>query len=415
MADPSPMSSGEASVVGSSTPLELAPEPAATEDADPQERSGEEIVSVSSVNVGWIGGPCKSAQDCAYENSICLLDGYPNGMCSLPCDLVCPDRRQPGTTMTFCADGRPLGADRGLCLPRCDVESFGPDGCAPGYSCSERHRAGDPNNVASVCLPTRARPCGSDELIPLDYPDKGSIWIPAEAHCSGAFDLVVMMHGTNRRAVPAPLMGGGLHLEVLTRALIDGGLMSPILLAEPVHFEATSDQLYGEGYQLTHHLDMIRQVLDARGISLRSISFTGHSGAGCHENNGLYKVLDNLGAIIPTYAPALKLWGLQDVCYEAPYHWEQPLLALGHRDTRVVNMYSAQGDPSEFEANLFPEGQSFACSSPTYHHCYKSPVHPWCSMRTLDTTHEINPYVFTREVFPQVFPGPASGPPCWRQ
>jgi hypothetical protein len=348
-----------------------------------------------------------------YDGAICLLDGFPNGTCSLACDDVCPDRGEPGDTVTFCVDGRPFGLEHGACVSKCDLGVLPGDGCADGYACVDRHRYGDPYTVDQVCVPDQPLPCGDDEMIEIDYPDKGALWIPSEARCGGTFDLVVMLHGINPSNNPTPSLNGGRRLDLITRALINGGNIKPVILAEPVHFEGSSTYLYGAGYDLTTHLDLIRAQLDARGITIGSLSYTGHSGAGCDPNNGLYKVLDELGTLVPAYAPELKLWGMEDICYEPTYHWTAPTSVLGGTNTRVINIYSVQGDPSGYEANMFADDLAYGCDATTYTHCLRSSTHPWCSARTIGVAHNNNPYFFIREVFPQVFAGPHGMTPCW--
>ena len=39
---------------------------------------------------GFIGSPCETDGDCDYDGGVCLTDGFPQGMCSLPCDNICP-------------------------------------------------------------------------------------------------------------------------------------------------------------------------------------------------------------------------------------------------------------------------------------------------------------------------------------
>ncbi len=371
----------------------------------------------SSANVGWIGGSCAGASQCEIPDAMCLTDGFPNGMCSATCDEYCPDRGQSGDTLSLCIDGRPYGFDEGVCVARCDTTVLPGSGCPAGYRCVERNRYADPATVVPVCVPlAAASPCpgGSDEFIEIDYPDRGGLWIPQEAQCGGSFDLVVMLHGINPNSLPAPDLGGGRHLEVEVRSYIDAGLIKPLILAEPVHFQGTSTYLYGPDFDLTTHLDLLMPELLSRGISVASLSYVGHSGAGCDQNNGLYKVLAQWHDLIPQYAPQMLLWGLEDVCYESSYHWTMPMADLPATGASLINMYTIQGDPSAFEANLFPAPANMGCSTALYESCIASPAEPWCSYRTQPSagiTHENNPYFFVREAFPQIF-GPGGPNPC---
>jgi hypothetical protein len=370
----------------------------------------------SPANVGWIGGACAETSDCAdVEDAICLRDGYPNGTCAQPCEGLCPDRGAAGDTLTVCVDGIPHGEPHGICLSRCDPAVFPPDGCAQGYRCVDHNRYGMPSTVIGACVPDRPRCGGSDTLIPLAYPDRGAVWIPAEAGCEPSLDLLVMLHGINPSSNPTPSLGGGRRLELLVRQLIDAGLIRPIVLAEPVHFQGSSTFLYGAGFDPAEHLTRVQAILDDHGVSVASLSYVGHSGAGCDADNGLYEVLDRVDDLVPTFAPSMRLWGLMDVCYGGAYHYQRPIAVLGGRDVVIANMSTTGGSPSEFDAfdlGLLETPTAFDCD-PIYGRCVHHPSEAWCSYRTrTGVSHDTNPYFFFREVIPQVFAVDASIVPC---
>lgn len=110
---------------------------------------------------GWIGSACESNSECDYDGGVCLTDDYPNGMCSLDCDLYCPD--EDGYPVTFCTDEIDLGSGGG-CVSRCDYGLFPEDGCRPGYGCVLSQRANEPSTEKYVCLPNRESQVGSDCL-----------------------------------------------------------------------------------------------------------------------------------------------------------------------------------------------------------------------------------------------------------
>ena len=361
-------------------------------------------------NVGWIGGACDDAMDCAkVDDGFCLSEGFPNGMCARECSKICPDLAGATNTPTFCIDGRAHGFDEGLCVARCSQTLFPGTGCPQGYECLPHNRYAEPATVVSVCMPVAPRPCdGEDELVDLFYPDRGKIWIPREARCADETPLVVMLHGINPANNTTPSLGGGRRLELLVRALIDAGVMKPVILAEPVHFEPGSSTLYGSEFSPATHLGMVEGELAGREITVSTLSYVGHSGAGCDEDNGLYKVLDGLAGLIPTYATELRLWGLEDVCYSGAYHYQKPA-ALAGSDTVVLNVWSVQGDPTEFENGLIPAAKrtTLGCADVLYSSCIRHTVEPWCSYRTRQAAginHDNNPFFFFREALPQVFP-----------
>jgi hypothetical protein len=363
---------------------------------------------------GWIGSRCAAPTDCDVPDGMCLADGFPGGLCTRECALRCPDRA--GTPTTFCVDGRPFGFDEGLCVSRCST----PSDCAPGWQCAPRNRYAEPTTVTTACVPAPAPgTCdGPDELVDIAYPDFGEVWIPHEAQCGGAFPLVVLLHGINPSQNPTPSLGGGRHLEVVVRALVDAGAARPVILAEPVQTEdaATSTGLYApQHFDPATHLDKVAAELHRRGITIATLSYAGHSGSGCDPGNGLYLVLARLGELVPAYAPTLRMWATEDICYVGDYAFQAPLAALGGKGDVLVNMTSTGGDPTTFEDGLFPAPQPLACAGVLYSSCIRHATETWCSYRTRAAAgidHENNPFFFVREAFPQVFAADGAVAPC---
>jgi hypothetical protein len=395
-----------------------APDGAAVPDAAPPDAG----FPPSTANVGWIGGACGSASQCMFAGAMCLTDGFPNGMCTRECTGTCPDRTQPRDTVTTCVDGRPFGFDQGLCVSRCNATVLPPTGCPAGYSCLNKNRYLDATRVVDVCVPTPPRgPCNQadDELIDVNYPDQGKLWIPREARCGGAFPLMVQLHGINGGMNPAPTVGGGRHIEYLVRSLIDYGVIKPVLLAEPVHSgpeAASSTGLYSEEFfEPADHLELIEAQLAPRGITLSSISYAGHSGAGCDGSNGLALVLKRYAQLIPAHAPAMKLWGLEDTCNAGASLVNSTLTGKG---TAVINVWTGQSGTSSigaFETAVIPDPADLPCATVLYSKCIRHEVQPWCVYRTKSTAmvgHEDNPFFFYREALPQVFPVDPSIVPC---
>ena len=114
-------------------------------------------------NEGWIGGPCDDVGDCSYEDALCLRDDFPGGLCSLPCDRLCPDSDDPRAAITFCVD---LGGSAGRCVSRCDTDLYPDSGCREGYACIEAVRFGESWTTRLVCVPPGL-------LTPPDPPDCG--------------------------------------------------------------------------------------------------------------------------------------------------------------------------------------------------------------------------------------------------
>ena len=76
-------------------------------------------------------------------------EGFPDGMCTLDCDRLCPDR--PHEPVTFCIGVD--GAAAGSCVSKCDDDIFLGDGCRDGYDCVVASRFMEPSTRSGVCLP----------------------------------------------------------------------------------------------------------------------------------------------------------------------------------------------------------------------------------------------------------------------
>ena len=106
-------------------------------------------------NHRFIGGPCRTDEDCVFEEGLCAFklsnDRDALGVCTQPCERTCPDRQQPHTSVTFCMDS-PEG---GLCVARCDDRLFAnTDGCDLGLMCVQANRPNDLTRTQDVCAPT---------------------------------------------------------------------------------------------------------------------------------------------------------------------------------------------------------------------------------------------------------------------
>ena len=104
--------------------------------------------------LGFIGSPCLNDEECAYDGGVCLTDGFPEGMCSLPCDNICPD--ESGHPVTFCVDADALPSaslSGGWCVSRCDFQVHPSMGCRADYGCviESRYNEGSTENYS--CIP----------------------------------------------------------------------------------------------------------------------------------------------------------------------------------------------------------------------------------------------------------------------
>lgn len=109
----------------------------------------EEVQPEVPVNHRFIGGACSADLDCESlgDDAVCLLDGHPDGHCTIPCTRGCPDRAG-NNQRTFC-HAEPDGA--GWCRSQCDFDRF-EAGCRAGYACLDGARPGGAGS-AEICLP----------------------------------------------------------------------------------------------------------------------------------------------------------------------------------------------------------------------------------------------------------------------
>jgi hypothetical protein len=229
---------------------------------------------------------------------------------------------------------------------------------------------------------SRPAPCqrGRDEIVPLHYPDAGQVWIPREVVCGGRADVIILLHGNQSGRDPTPSIGGGRHLERMTRALIASGAVRPVVLAEPVHYSACngSGNLYGGGVSFAEYKKRLYRVLGARRIRPGSISVIGHSGAGCCPGSGVFRLAEQIRP--------LRVLATSDTCYHSGVYSKRLKEVLG-RGTVYLNI--SRGEPSygnykAFEAEMLgKKPRSFRpCDRSLYRRCLKNPGRPWFSYTT---------------------------------
>jgi len=95
-------------------------------------------------NEGFIGGACSADDECYYQGGVCV-----DGMCSLPCTSLCPDRAG-GFATTFCVTNDADGL--GWCVAQCDA-GLTASGCDADQVCESRTRSSDSTVARDVCLP----------------------------------------------------------------------------------------------------------------------------------------------------------------------------------------------------------------------------------------------------------------------
>jgi hypothetical protein len=112
-----------------------------------------DLKEIKKINKGWIGGSCKTDEQCDFAGGFCAPgpDGF-TGMCSQACTKFCPDKADQ--VVTFCVDGKNIQVDDppGTCAAKCSMQKS-PTGCRPGYVCVNLPRYNEPGTTAETCVP----------------------------------------------------------------------------------------------------------------------------------------------------------------------------------------------------------------------------------------------------------------------
>lgn len=142
-------------------------------------------------------------------------------------------------------------------------------------------------------------------------PGGGRVWVPAEASCAGSYPLIVYLHGCMRQthATVHRNFGDGLSTDIipLVKRLIQLRQSVPVILAAPsqvrgaanymgVADSACGGSLWGGEFNPGRFVELVRSNLPS-GVSISSVSFVGHSGAGCSSGAGIHKAARDVAGI----------------------------------------------------------------------------------------------------------------------
>jgi hypothetical protein len=225
-----------------------------------------------------------------------------------------------------------------------------------------------------------------DKLVGLKYLHGGAVWIPAEARCGGRFPVVVLLHGNNTRRERIKSLGGGRNLEKWARRYLNGKLIRPLILAEPIHFGACAppERRAGLPYLFTgrFRFDKYRKLLEAKlrryGIRASSWSFIGHSGAACCLTMGMFA--------IQKVWPKIRVWASADGCYNGQLQAATVMQQFDGKATKVINAcrgYPAYRGYKKYERTLLTrKAQPVRCDKRYYKTCRRHPVKRWFSYVT---------------------------------
>jgi hypothetical protein len=170
------------------------------------------------------------------------------------------------------------------------------------------------NAPAEVSAPTCSG--GEDYTVDFNYnvesglfPDSGGrLWVPSQATCAGSYPLVVFLHGCMRGTHAALHKDFGdtssTDILPLAKRLVQAGLSMPVIFAAPSQTRGTAnyegvpgspcgESLWGPEFDPSRFVDLVMTRLP-EGVRISSVSFIGHSEAGCSVNIGTQKALSDM-------------------------------------------------------------------------------------------------------------------------
>ncbi|MBW2971472.1 hypothetical protein KY359_00405 [Candidatus Woesearchaeota archaeon] len=179
-----------------------------------------------------------------------------------------------------------------------------------------------PMGVAAAPAPEGAGPiCNNGEDFTRDFsfnsesgffpPEGGRVWVPAEASCAGSYPLIIFLHGCMRasHATTHRSFGDSTPDDIipLAKQLIQQRKSAPVIMAAPSQtvgsatFEGVPNSpcggsLWGTEFDPNAFVDLVRANLPG-GVTVSSVSFVGHSEAGCDSATGIHKAARDVASI----------------------------------------------------------------------------------------------------------------------
>jgi hypothetical protein len=225
--------------------------------------------------------------------------------------------------------------------------------------------------------------------VPLKYLHGGGVWIPAEARCGGSYPVVVLLHGNNTSKETVKSLGPGpesRRFDQIARKYLGGKLISPVILAEPIHFAACANDagrkgleyLFAGSFDFATYRKLLEESLRKQGIRARSWSFIGHSGAACCLQMGMFAV--------KKVWPEIKVWASADGCYSGDGQAATVLEQFGTSRTKVINACRGVGAYPGYKAYertlLGASATKVPCDGKYYQTCKRHPQKPYYSYVT---------------------------------
>jgi len=152
--------------------------------------------------------------------------------------------------------------------------------------------------------------CGDDLLKDFSFgtshffPEMGgSIWVPSEARCPGAYPLIIFLHDCMRKDIATvhKNFGDDDRYDIIpyVKQLVTTKKSKPVILAAPSQTVGTAmienvpdspcgESLWGRDFNPAQFIALVEQNLPI-GVKISSVSFVGHGAAGCDIDAGTHK------------------------------------------------------------------------------------------------------------------------------
>ncbi len=137
------------------------------------------------------------------------------------------------------------------------------------------------------------------------------VWAHPHAFLNGPRPLLIALHGINGKShkLHPSLDEKGIHVGKLANKLIEGGKVTPLVIAAPTEF---SDGPW-RSFDLAKFVAAVKAAVASQSVEIDEdqVSVVGHSGAGGSRGAGLNKLADEGGAF---GGHNLKVFGITDTC-----------------------------------------------------------------------------------------------------
>jgi hypothetical protein len=191
------------------------------------------------------------------------------------------------------------------------------------------------------------------------FPEGGvSIMIPKEGNCAGKLPLIMYFHGCHSGLPPKPTDPAGVINTMKT--LVSEKKSDPVILVIPTQSRgdgwqdsadgACGPALWGSSFDIKKVIDEVTAGLP-QGITVSSVSFAGHNGAGCNLQGGLHEAAQ--------LYPNAYAFGIFDTCAAGKYG--EDFKKKIRSDTKMIFTYGTMKDKFTEQDEVLGITQTVEC------------------------------------------------------